>query len=74
MKGWNLPTYKLERQCIYNVKNRHVRATVDGVEKQLSITYSERVSVVFGIQHAICIRHMVIRGLSDSAICLHIVS
>jgi len=36
--------------------------------KAIGITYSERVSVALGIQHAMLMRHIVICGLSGSTI------
>jgi len=42
--------------------------------KAISITYSVSESVALGIQHAIRMRHIVIRGLSDSKLFLHIIS
>jgi len=40
--------------------------------KAVSITYSERVCVAFGIQHAMRMRHSVISDLSGSAVFFHI--
>ena len=40
----------------------------------MSITHSKRVSVALVIQHAMRMRHIVIRGLSCSAILVHIIS
>ena len=42
--------------------------------KVISITYSECVFVALGTQHAMRMRHIVIRGLSGSTIFLHIIS
>jgi hypothetical protein len=42
--------------------------------KVISITYSERVIVALGIQHAMCLRRIVICGLSGSAIFVHIIT
>jgi len=58
----------------YNVTLRLVRVTTVTVEKQLSITYSERVFVALGIQHAMPMHHIVICGLSVSTIFFHIIS
>ena len=59
---------------MYNITLRHIRATITAVEKATSITYSECVFVVLGIQHAMRMRHTVICGLSGSTIFLHIIS
>jgi len=42
--------------------------------KAKSITYSESLSVVLGILHAIRLRHFVIRGLPGSKLFFHIIS
>jgi len=42
--------------------------------KAISITYAECVSVALGIQRAMRMRHIVICGLSGSAIFFHIIS
>jgi hypothetical protein len=39
----------------------------------MSIRYSEFVFVVLGIQHAMHMRHIVIRGLSGSPVFVHII-
>jgi hypothetical protein len=52
---------------------RRVRATTAAVEKQC-VTYSESVSVAFGIQHAMHMRHIVICGLPCSTIFFHVIS
>ena len=40
----------------------------------ITVTYSECVLVVSGVQHAIRMRHAVICGLSDSTIFFYIIS
>jgi hypothetical protein len=62
------------RQAIYrNVTLRRVSATtVYG--KVLNVTYSECVSLALGIQHAMRMRYIVIRGLSGCTIFFHIIS
>ena len=42
--------------------------------KAISITYSECVFVALGIQHAKCMRHIVICGLSGFTVFFHIIS
>jgi len=46
----------------------------NSVFKGLSITYSECVSVVLLIQHAMRMRHIVVCGLSGSTVFIHIIS
>ena len=36
--------------------------------KAISVTYSECVFVALGVQHAICLPHIFIRGISESTI------
>ena len=57
---------KQDRQFTYNLASRHVRATIVAVEKSISITYSECVSVASSIQHAM--RRIVICGLPHSTV------
>jgi hypothetical protein len=42
--------------------------------KAISITYSECMFAALVIQHTMCMRHIVICGLSDSTIFFHIIS
>jgi hypothetical protein len=67
-------TTKQDRQCTYNITLRRIRATIVTVKKAVTITYSECVYVVLGIQHAMCIRHIAMCGLSGSTIFFHIIS
>ena len=38
----------------------------------MSVTHSESVFVALGIQHAMCMRHIVINGLPRSTVFFHI--
>jgi hypothetical protein len=51
---------------MYNVILRRVRLTIVAVEKAISITYSECVSVALGIQHAKRMRRIIL----SSVVCL----
>ena len=51
----NLGENKEGKQCTYNITLRRIRATTDVV---IRITYSERVFLALGIQHAIHMRHI----------------
>jgi len=51
----------------YNVRLRRVRATIVAMEKK-NITNSELVFLALGIQHAMCMRHIIICGLSGSTV------
>jgi len=42
--------------------------------KAISITYSECMFVALSIEHALCVRHIVICGLSSCAVYFHIIS
>jgi hypothetical protein len=42
--------------------------------KAISVTYSDCVFIALGIQHKMHLRHIVICGLSGSAMCVHIIS
>jgi DNA-binding transcriptional MocR family regulator len=53
---------------MYNVTLRQIHATTVAVEKSISITYSERVFVTLGIQHAMHMCHIVMFGLPHSTI------
>ena len=55
-----------QAMCSYNVTTQRVRVTILAVEKQLSITYSECVSVALFVQHAMCMR----RTMLSSVACL----
>jgi hypothetical protein len=66
----NKAAAKEDRQCTYNVTEKGVRVTVVVVEKQ----YCEYVFVALGIQHAMHMRHIVIYGLTGTAICFPIFS
>ena len=47
---------------------------MQGCGKAISITYSKRAFVDFGIQHVRCLRHIVICGLSGCTIFLYVTS
>ena len=66
-------TLKQDRQCTYNVTLRHAPASSVAAKKK-KITYSECVFVDLGIQNIMCMRHIVICGLSGSTVFLHIIS
>jgi hypothetical protein len=51
-------TTQQDRQCTYNITLRCVHATIVAVEDQ-SYTYFECLFVALGIQHAICVHHIV---------------
>ena len=53
-----------QRTRMYNVTSR-------GRRKALSITYSVRVSVALGVQHAMRMRHIVNCALPDSTMFFH---
>jgi len=53
---------------------RLVSATIVAMEKEISITYSECMSLVLGMQHAMRMHHIVVCGLSGSAIFFHVTS
>jgi hypothetical protein len=61
---------------MYKLTLRCVRLSIFFAEKQVSITYSEHVSVALVIQHAMRMRryYAVICGLSGSLIFFHIIS
>jgi len=57
-----------------NVTMMRVRLTILCRGKTVRVTYSEYVFVALSIQHAMRMRHIVICGLSDPDIFLHIIS
>ena len=62
------------RQRTNNVTLRRVGPTTVAVETVESTTHSECLFVALGIQHATCIRHIVICGLTGSTKLLHVIS
>jgi len=62
------------RQCKYNITLRRVRATIFCRGKEIRITYSECVYLALIIQHAMCLLHIVICGLSGCTIFFHFIS
>jgi len=59
---------KQDKQRSYKVTSRRVRVTIVAVEKEISITYSECVSVAFGIQHAMRMRRILLPSLACPAL------
>ena len=61
----NAPKKQQGRQRTYSATLRRIRATAVPVkeEKAVRITYSEYMFVALVIQHAMRMRHIVIRGL-----------
>jgi hypothetical protein len=57
-----------DKQCTYKVIFRRVRVTIVAVEKQLSITYSECVSVILIIQHAMRMCRIILSSVSCLAL------
>ena len=57
-----------DKRYMYHLKMGHVSGTICWSGKAVSITYSDYVSVAFGIQHAMRTRHIIICGLSRSTI------
>jgi hypothetical protein len=72
MKEISNSSIKPDRQCTSNVTLRRVRAIIFAVEKQQR-RHSECVSIALGILHAMRMCHIVICGLSVSAVFFHII-
>ena len=56
---------KQDRQGMYNITLTHV-CVIIVAEEAICIPYSECVTTALGVQHAKCMHHIVICGLSDS--------
>jgi len=65
--------FSQDRQYTYNITWIRVQRTSHAVKKGISITYCECVFVALGIQHAMCMRHIVICGLPRSIIFFHVI-
>jgi hypothetical protein len=65
--------FKQDRQCTYNVTLRLLRASIVVVEKQW-VLHNRSVFVALGIQHAMRMRHIVMRGLPPSTTFFHNIS
>jgi hypothetical protein len=52
---------------------RRVRSTIAALEKAINIAYSDCVFVDLGIQHAMRLCHIFIRGLPHSTLFFHII-
>jgi hypothetical protein len=64
---------RITRQAMYVSSNNELRlCNLCCSGKAMSITYSECVFVALGVQHSICMRHIIICGLSGSTIFYHI--
>jgi hypothetical protein len=67
--------YAETRQAMYAHRNNKALSSKHCYcGRAITVTYSECVFVALGIQHAMCMRHIVICGLPDCKKCLHIIS
>jgi hypothetical protein len=62
------------RQCTYNVILARVRVTTVAVEKQLSITYSECVSVALVTQHAKRTHRIILSSVACPAVPYYLIN
>jgi DNA-directed RNA polymerase alpha subunit len=53
---------------MFNLTTRPFRVAIVSVEKPISITYSERVSVALGIEHANSIRRIILQSVACLAV------
>ena len=69
--------YKLNSkkgEAMYVRRNFEAHSSNDFCKGKISITYSECVFVVLGMQHSMRMRHIVICGVPGSTIFFHIIS